>query len=192
MPNKGDNVSARVFHAAVGLNDRIVIFGGIFEYPIDEYNDDFFEYSVKESKWCKVVTTGYRPLGRVGAAAGRYGKNSVVYFGGYNENYNVHFDDAFVYNSETRQVTLVKPYGSVPTPRKRMGHCSVGTEFIICGGVSPNKDEKANRKYVFNNDEMYVLSLLPTLQQPCMIVVKETGLDTCNLPKHIREWLNEF
>ena len=104
----------------------------------------------------------------------------------------MYFDDAFVYNSETRQVTLVKPYGSVPTPRNRMGHCSVGTEFIICGGVSPNKDEKANRKYVFNNEEMYVLSLLPTLQQLCMIVVKETGLDTCILPKHIREWLNEF
>ena len=179
-------------HSAVSLNDRIVVFGGISEYPREAYNEGFYEYVLNESKWCKVATTGYRPPGRGSAAAGRYGQHSVLYFGGYDHLSNLHYDDLFIYNSQTRHVTLVKPYGCCPSPRKRMGHCSIGTEFIICGGISPHWDEINERTVVVDNDEMYVLSLLPTLEHLCMMVVKEAQLDTCVLPKHIKKGMKEF
>ena len=177
--NEADGASARVLHYA--------------EYHREAYDEEFYEYVLNESKWCKVATTGYRPLGRGGAAAGHYGQHSVLYFGGYDHLCNVHYGDLFIYNSQTSHVTLVKAYGCCPTPQKIISQCLLGTEFIICGGTSHRSDEKTKRiSVVQGKDEMYILSLLPILQHLCMMVVKETQLDTYILPKHIREWLKEF
>ena len=56
-------------------------------------------FCVDEQKWVKIDASGYQPRGRRSLSSARYGDSKVIYFGGFNNRLNRHFNDVFIYDS---------------------------------------------------------------------------------------------
>jgi len=193
LPNKGDRVQERDFHTATAVNNKIVTFGGRSDYfaPVftanDVYDRHFYYYDLELGEWVKVATRGYRVEGRRSHCAARLG-NSVLYFGGYNANLKQHFGDVFMVDTDSWQITEIRPFGNGPCPRRRVGCALVGTELIICGGTSPIEVERegTRKQILHDHNDMYILHLVPTLEQLCTMVLIKERADLTLLPGFLR------
>lgn len=50
-------------------------------------------------EWWKLETAGYHPPGRKSVQAVPYGKESIIYFGGYSIGKKIFYSDLFIFNT---------------------------------------------------------------------------------------------
>ena len=76
---------------------------------------------------------------------------------------------------DTWHVTEIRPFGSNPCPRHRMGCALVGSEILICGGTSPMKVERMGdvKEILHDHSDVHILHLGEWLvcYQGCTYVV---------------------
>ena len=58
-------------------------------------------------------------------------------------------------------MTEIRPFGTNPTPRRRVGCAHIGSEILICGGTSPAIVEKDGKKreILHDHNDVYILHL---------------------------------
>ncbi|KAL5474818.1 hypothetical protein EMCRGX_G026835 [Ephydatia muelleri] len=194
LPCQGEPVTERDFHTATAVNNLIFVFGGRsdmfapFFTANDVYDTKFYTYNLDQCQWSKVEVTGYRPDGRRSHCAVHYG-NSIIYFGGYNALSKQHFGDLFILNTESLHITKLQPFGDAPCPRRRVGCALIGSEFIICGGTSPIEHMRDGKKQqiLHDHNDMYILHLVPSLEQLCTITILKSRTDIKALPLFLQE-----
>ncbi|XP_003391324.2 PREDICTED: kelch domain-containing protein 3-like [Amphimedon queenslandica] len=201
LPPNGDRCPERDFHTATHVERKVIVFGGRSDIIAPDFSNQdifdtaFYEYLLDELRWVKVAKPdGYQPHARRSHCAVRCGVHKILFFGGYNGGNKRHFNDVFIYDSLNRLTTEIIPFGIPPSPRRRCGYCITNNELILCGGTSPTERVYDGKKHLILHDhsDTFVLSLLPTLQQLCMMVVKELHLSTAGLPIHIRQELQNI
>ena len=111
-----------------------------------------------------------------------------MYFGGYHAHWRSHFGDLFFYNTRTNNIMDIHPLGEGPCPRRRMCCALLGSSFYIFGGTSYVTVDRGYRTVVELEDlsDMYLLSLVPSLQEKCLTLIISNQLDISNLPQHIK------
>jgi hypothetical protein len=195
FPKRGERVPERDFHVATVVGNKVVVFGGRSDVfapyftANDIYPHEFFYYELETYQWCKAPKKGpYRPDGRRSLTAVAFGEN-VLYFGGYNATKKCHYGDLFVLNTATWECTEIRPFGDAPPPRRRVGCALIGSNLMICGGTSPVVVERDGKKMEILHDhsDMYILHLIPSLEQLCITVLVKENVNLTLLPVHMQQ-----
>jgi hypothetical protein len=189
-----DVVSGRDFHTITPVGHSLYLFGGRSDLlaPLfsgrSVYDANFYQFDTKTRNWSTLNTTGYQPSGRRSHVAEPYG-HYVMFFGGYNAHSKNHYGDLFLLNTLDNHIREVRPWGDFPSPRRRMSSARIGSEFIIFGGTHSIKVDVDGRSVMELEDlaDMYILKLLPTLQQLCMLSVIKHSLPRDRLPQVLKD-----
>ena len=192
-PCTGAFVKERHLHTATAVgNHKIIVFGGRCSHMFSfDYDDKFYCYDLRDSKWSQMVTTGYKPMGRRSHIAACC-RESIIYFGGYNPNTDVHFADLFILNVVTNHITEVRPWGEYPCARRRPACALVGSELMMCGGTSPALVEEKKQHVMYDHSDTFVLNLFPSLQEMCFSFILNNSIDYSSLPPHLRSYLTKL
>ena len=75
----------------------------------------------------ELTTSGVAPEGRRSHSAIKY-RNGIIIFGGGSKNSFKHFNDLFLFNSDTYLWTRLNPWGKRPHARRRAGTCLIGSK----------------------------------------------------------------
>ena len=75
----------------------------------------------------ELSTIGVAPEGRRSHSAIKY-RNGIIIFGGGSKNSFKHFNDLFLFNTETYHWTRLNPWGKRPRARRRAGTCLIGSK----------------------------------------------------------------
>jgi hypothetical protein len=195
FPKRGERVPERDFHSATVVGDKVVVFGGRsdvfapFFTANDIYPREIFYYNLEMSQWFKAPKKGpYHPDGRRSLVSVAVG-DSILFFGGYNATKKTHYGDLFMLNTITWECMEMRAFGDAPPPRRRVGCARIGTDIMICGGTSPKTVEKDGKRLdiLFDHSDMFILHLIPTLEQLCIIALIKAHAQLYLLPFHLQQ-----
>jgi hypothetical protein len=195
FPKRGERVPERDFHSAAVVGGKVVVFGGRSDVfapyftANDIYPHEVFYYSLEISQWFKAPRKGpYHPSGRRSLSAVAFG-DSILYFGGYNATKKYHYGDLFMLNTLTWECTELRPFGDAPPPRRRVGCALIGDNLMICGGTSPVEAERDGKtvEVLQDHSDMFILHLIPTLEQQCIMTLVRNDVNISPLPVHMQQ-----
>lgn len=144
LTTTGKAPSHRDFHASCIVKEKMYIFGGrgdIHDSPntaslsaFDTYCDKLYSFDLKTNVWEELETVGDIPSGRRSHSMWEY-RGKLYLFGGYDSVNDIHFNDFYSFETETKRWTKLRPDGEHPTPRRRQCSAIVGDKVFIFGGT---------------------------------------------------------
>jgi hypothetical protein len=152
QPSKG-SLPPRSGHSAVGLSDKIYVFGGLDAAESEIYND-VYVFDTRASSWTKAPVEGEAPTPRNAHAAVALPKRSdsdetrrMLMYGGSSPESGA-FSDLFVLHVPTKEDTAqtlrwekLSPTGEIPEAREL--HCALlQSESNVCFAGGRNLDGK--------------------------------------------------
>jgi len=146
VPNtvvRGQVPSSRTNHAAVGVGNKMYMFGGNNNNAAGMYQvlDDLCVLNTDTLTWSKPQTTGDQPTARSGHTLTAIGKNLYLFGGGvWNEEEGwVHkYNDLYVLNTETMVWTKPVCTGTIDTSTFPISYSIGRFLFVFGGGSKPN------------------------------------------------------
>ena len=142
----GTPPSWRDFHSAIGLDNKMFVFGGRSDLSGPNHSQQeiycnvIMYFDVSTNTWVKPETSGTPPKGRRSHSSFVY-NNEIYIFGGYNGVDRLHFNDLFKYDPKESLWSKIEAKGRhKPCARRRQCCCVVGSRLYLFGGTrfAPN------------------------------------------------------
>lgn len=131
--------SGREGHTMVSHKNTLIIFGGCEGGKDDDESfDDLLIVDVENKLCSKPVTTGKKPKGREGHAAGVI-KNYMIIYGGKGE--GCLYDDIFAFNLSSLEWKELEQQGNIPGYRESMSSAVIQESLYIFGGNTSKNTE---------------------------------------------------
>ncbi|CAB3367743.1 Hypothetical predicted protein [Cloeon dipterum] len=192
----GNPPSYRDFHTAAAIGPNMYIFGGRgdasgqYHSQTEIYCNQIIYLDTRTEKWHSSMPKNTPPIGRRSHSMFVY-KEKLHMFGGYNGNFNQHFNDLWSYDPVNLTWQLLDPRGQrPPCPRRRQSCCLLGDRVFLFGGTSPLPDEDSTDEEVLahysvplqDHNDLFVLDFAPSLKTLCYATILKHNIDCKNVP----------
>uniref|UniRef100_A0AC35U208 Kelch motif family protein n=1 Tax=Rhabditophanes sp. KR3021 TaxID=114890 RepID=A0AC35U208_9BILA len=164
----GSKPTHRDFHTSVILGDEMFVWGGrsdamgLFHSGKDLYFNNVHILNLRTAEWTVVYSGRNGPSGRRSHSAFSY--NNIMYiFGGFNSEYNIHYNDIHAYDPVLMTWKEISPIGVCPSVRRRQCTIMVGDKVYLFGGTTSTSYEEP-KKALCNLSDLHVLDFGPSLK----------------------------
>jgi hypothetical protein len=175
----------RDYHVGVFYDNKIIIIGGRTPENLVNISTSclFYEFNITTRRWRSVEGTGYKPGHRNHMMGEKVGCFLIIYGGEPTHRWEPFHDDTFIVDLRTYYCTKLSLAVNVDVGRCASVSCVCGSNVIMYGGESSLRRDASS---IVHHNDFHILSLLPSLTQLCIEVIKSCNMDISLLPPRLR------